>query len=102
MKSLALVLALAAAGCSKKHLAECDAFQATVDKLAKCKSLPDSAKDSIQASGKQLKEMFDAIDQAGGIDSAPKDLQEQLRDTCKSQNAAIVEAYSKLAADCLK
>ena len=55
--TLALVsisLVLLVTGCSKKRLAECDAFQATID------------------------------------------------NSCKTQNAAIVETYSKLAPDCLK
>ena len=93
---------LLAPGCGNKRLAECDAFQKTVDKLAACKSLPEEARTSVQSTSKQLKQLFDGLDSAGGVDSAPDDVKKQLRDTCKSQNDAIVEVYSKVAPDCLK
>jgi hypothetical protein len=96
------VVAVALAGCGSKRLAECEAFQATVDKLAKCKALPEETRAEVKKSSTTLKEMFDAIDSAGGIDSAPDDLKAELRSSCKSQNQAIIEMYSKVAPDCLK
>lgn len=99
---IALVLSLAAAGCGNKRLAECEAFQKTVDKLATCKSLPAEAKTAVQGSSKQLKELFDSLDAAGGMNSAPDDVKKELRETCRQQNDAIVEVYSKVAPDCLK
>ena len=102
MSKLALI-ALILAACGKpKHLPECDTFQKTVDKLSQCKSLPDTAKAEIAKADKQLKGMFDMIDQAGGIEKAPQDVQDNLKDTCKSQNSTIIDAYQKVAPDCLK
>ena len=102
LAALTLGLSFSTAACSKKRLAECDAFQATIKKISNCKTLPESARAEIKSTSNQLEELFDALDQAGGIDSAPKDLQDELRDSCKSQNAAIVETYAKVAPDCLK
>ncbi len=100
--ALVLAIALAAGACSKKRIAECETFQGTIDKLARCKSLPEDARTEISKQAKTLREMFDALDQAGGVDKAPQNLQDQLRDACKTQNSAIVEMYAKVAPDCLK
>lgn len=89
-------------GCTKKRVAECDAFVATIDKIAKCDKLPADSRKSIEASGKSIKDALKLIDDAGGIGDAPQDLVQQMRDTCKTQNATIVEQYTKLAPDCMK
>jgi hypothetical protein len=103
MNRVAIALLMLAACGKPKHLPECDAFEQTLDKVAKCKSLPPGAdRKSIEASQKTLKGTFDMLDQAGGIEKAPQDMQDSLRNTCKTQNAAIVEAYQKLAPACLK
>ena len=100
MKLFVLVLVVA---CSKpKHLAECDHFQATIDKIAKCSSLPPTGKDEIQKAANQLKSLFDTLDQAGGIDSAPTELQDSLRDTCRAQDRSIAELYQKVVPDCFR
>ena len=98
------VAVLFVAACGKpKHLPECDEFVATVDKIVSCKTLPASAdRAQLEQARKTITGAFDMMDQAGGIEKAPKDVQENLRSTCKAQNSAIVEVYTKVAPDCLK
>lgn len=93
---------MASAGCSKKRIPECDAFAATVDKIANCSKLPEGDRAEVQRSAKQIKDALQMIDDAGGIGDAPADLVNTLRDSCKTQDKAIVEAYSKLMPECLK
>ncbi|MDB4952671.1 MAG: hypothetical protein JWO36_240 [Myxococcales bacterium] len=90
--------------CGKpKHLAECDTFEHTLDQIAACKSLPPAADHAtIDKARKQLHGMFEMLDQAGGIEKAPPEMQDSLKETCRAQNTAITQAYQKLAPDCLK
>ena len=37
-----------------------------------------------------------------GVGDAPKDLVDQLRDTCKTQNKTVVDEYKKLMPECMK
>lgn len=103
--SLALVggsfLALGT-GCSKERVKECDEFVATMDKLASCEKLPADARKQIGESSKMIKDALKQIDDAGGTGNAPKDLVDQMRDTCKTQTKTVVDEYTKLMPDCLK
>jgi hypothetical protein len=98
------VLLLLACACGKpKHIAECDAFEATMDKIVHCKTLPKTVDlNSIIAAQKQMKGVFEMIDQSGGIEKAPKDMQDSIKETCRTQNKQVVEVYQTVAPDCLK
>lgn len=99
---LSVALLAGLGGCSKKRVAECDAFVATVDKLAKCSKIPEAQRTQLQASAKQIKDALKTVDDAGGFDSAPADLVKQMADTCKTQEKTIVDAMAKLDPDCVK
>ena len=88
--------------CTKKRVAECDEFVATIDKIAKCPKLPEESRTSVQESAKTIKDALKLIDDAGGVGDAPDDLVKQLRDTCKTQNKTVVEQYTKLMPECMK
>jgi len=89
-------------GCTKKRVAECDEFVATIDKISKCEKLPAESRKSVADSGQTIKDALKMIDDAGGVGDAPKDLVDQLRDTCKTQNKAVVDQYTKLMPECMK
>ncbi len=89
-------------GCTKKRVAECDEFVVTIDKIAKCDKLPAESRKSIEESAKSIKDALKLIDDVGGVGDAPQDRVQQMRDTCKTQNATVVEQYTKLAPDCMK
>ena len=90
------------AGCSKKRVAECDEFVTTAEKLAKCDKLPESARSSVATAAKQIKDMLQMVDDAGGFDSAPKETVDEMRQACKAQNTRVVEEMQKTFPDCLK
>jgi hypothetical protein len=92
----------AAAGCSKKRVAECDAFVATIEKISKCDKLPAEQRTAVAESGKQIKDALKMIDDAGGVGDAPEDLVKTLRDTCKTQNTTVIEQFQKVAPECVK
>jgi len=96
------VAAVLASGCSKKRVAECDEFVKTAEKLSKCDKLPESARSSVGTAAKQIKDMLQMVDDAGGFDAAPKETVDEMRSTCKSQNTRIVEEMQKTFPDCLK
>ena len=96
------VAAVLASGCSKKRVAECDEFVKTAEKLGKCDKLPEGSRSTIGAAAKQIKDMLQMVDDAGGFDSAPAETVDQMRSTCKSQNTRIVEEMQKTFPDCLK
>lgn len=100
--ALALTSLAVLGGCSKKRIAECDEFVATVEKIARCEQLPASSRPQVEASAKAIKDALEMVDQAGGLGSAPADLVKTLRDTCRTQDRAIIEQYSKLMPDCLE
>ena len=89
-------------GCSKQRVAECDEFVTTIDKIAKCEKLPAESRKQVAESGKTIKDALKLIDDAGGVGDAPKDLVDQLRDTCKTQNKTVVDEYMKLMPECMK
>ena len=89
-------------GCTKKRVAECDEFVATIDKIAKCEKLPTESRKQVAESGQTIKDALKMIDDAGGVGDAPKDLVDQLRDTCKTQNKTVVDEYMKLMPECMK
>jgi hypothetical protein len=89
-------------GCTKKRVAECDEFVATIDKIAKCEKLPAESRKQVAESGQTIKDALKMIDDAGGVGDAPKDLVDQLRDTCKTQNKTVVDQYMKLMPECMK
>jgi hypothetical protein len=89
-------------GCTKKRVAECDEFVATIDKIAKCEKLPAESRKAVAESGQTIKDALKMIDDAGGVGDAPKDLVDQMRDTCKTQNKTIVDEYTKLMPECMK
>jgi hypothetical protein len=89
-------------GCTKKRVAECDEFVATIDKIAKCDKLPAESRKAIQESGQTIKDALKLIDDAGGVGDAPQDLVQQMRDTCKTQNQTVVDQYMKLMPECMK
>lgn len=94
--------AVLACGCSKKRVTECDDFVKTAEKLAKCEKLPEAARESVAASAKQIKDMLQMVDDAGGFDSAPAETIDQMRQACKSQNTRIVDEMQKTLPECLK
>jgi hypothetical protein len=105
MNKLVLACGMAAllvSGCSKKRVTECDDFVKTAEKLAKCEKLPEGARTSVAASAKQIKDMLQMVDDAGGFDSAPAETVDQMRSACRSQNTRIVEEMTKTFPDCLK
>jgi hypothetical protein len=89
-------------GCSKQRVAECDAFVATIEKISKCEKLPAETRKQVAESGKTIKDALKAIDDVGGVGEAPKDLVDQLRDTCKTQNKTVIDDYTKLMPECMK
>ena len=89
-------------GCTKKRVAECDEFVATIDKITKCEKLPAESRKQVAESGQTIKDALKMIDDAGGVGDAPKDLVDQLRDTCKTQNKTVVDEYMKLMPECMK
>ena len=93
---------LVAGGCSKKRVAECDEFVATIEKIAKCDKLPADQRKQVGDSAKTIKDALQMIDDAGGVGDAPPDLVQQMRDTCKTQNKTIVEQFQKLTPECMK
>ena len=89
-------------GCSKKRVAECDEFVKTAEKLGKCDKLPEGSRASVAAAAKQIKDMLQMVDDAGGFDSAPAETVDQMRQACKSQNTTIVDEMQKSFPECLK
>ncbi len=89
-------------GCSKKRIAECDELLTTTEKISKCEKLPAETRKSVAEAGKTMKDALKMLDDAGGVGDAPKDLVDQLRDTCKTQHKTIVDEYSKLMPECVK
>ena len=97
------VLVLGAmAGCSKKRVAECDAFVETIEKLSKCDKIPANERTPVAESAKQIKDALKMIDDAGGVGDAPEDLVRQMRETCKTQNTTVIEQFQKVAPECVK
>jgi len=96
------VAAALAAGCSKKRVAECDEFVKTAEKLAKCDKLPEGARSSVASAAKQIKDMLQMVDDAGGFDSAPKETVDEMRQACKAQNTRVASEMQKTFPDCLK
>lgn len=90
------------AGCSKKRVAECDAFVETIEKLSKCDKIPADQRTQVAESAKQIKDALKMIDDAGGVGDAPEDLVRQMRDTCKTQNTTVIEQFQKVAPECVK
>ena len=102
-KLLIAVLVLGGmAGCSKKRVAECDAFVETIEKISKCDKLPEDQRKSVADSGKAIKDALKMIDDAGGVGDAPEDLVRQMRETCKTQNTTVIEQFQKVAPECVK
>jgi hypothetical protein len=98
----AVVAGVMSVGCTKKRVAECDDFVATIDKIASCSKLDEKARGEIAKSSKQIKDALKMIDDAGGVGNAPADHVQPLRDTCKTQQKTVVDEYMKLAPDCFK
>ena len=96
------VAAVLATGCSKKRVVECDEFVKTAEKLGACAKLPEGSRASVAAAAKQIKDMLQLVDDAGGFDSAPAETVDQMRQACKSQNTAIVDEMQKSFPECLK
>ena len=94
--------ALLGSGCSKKRLAECDDFVKAAEKLSTCEKLPEGARTTVGAAAKQIKDMLQMVDDAGGFDAAPAETVDQMRSACKSENTRIVEEMQKTFPDCLK
>jgi hypothetical protein len=89
---------LGGAGCSKKSIAECDAYMAHIEKIASCPKLPAGSQDTLK---RLVKEMRDKLGQAD-LDNAPDDLIEMLRKTCISTDKTLVDEYNKMLPECLK
>ena len=107
MNKLSLVLGLGlglagTAGCSKKRVAECDAFVETVEKISKCDKIPAEQRTQLAESAKSIKEALKMIDDAGGVGDAPADVVKQMRETCGTQNRTVIEQFQKVAPECVK
>ena len=104
MKHLLLVgtVLLGLGACKKERVAECDAFLATAEKLASCEKLPADQRKQMEAPAAQMRQALKAIDDAGGIGSAPKDMVETLRSTCKSQDDSVKKMFESIAPECVK
>ncbi len=100
--ALGVLGAATSVGCGTKRVAECDDFVATIDQIAKCPSLPEGSRSSIERSAQQIKDTLKLIDDAGGVGDAPASVVQTLRDTCKTQQKAVAEQYKKLMPDCVK
>ena len=74
----------------------------TAEKLASCSKLPEGSRSSVAAAAKQIKDMLQMVDDAGGFDSAPAETVDQMRNACKSQNTRIVDEMQKTFPECLK
>lgn len=98
----AVVVSGLVTGCKKERVAECDEFVATIEKVSKCEKLPAETRKQVAESGKAIADALKMIDDAGGVGDAPKDLVQQMRDTCKTQNKAVVDEYMKLMPECMK
>ena len=99
---LVAALLLSSSACSKKRIAECDDFVKTAEKLSKCDKLPAEQREAVAGGAKQIADMLKMVDDAGGFDEAPKEVVDELRSTCKSQNDRVVEEMQKTFPDCLK
>ena len=102
MNKLLIAVLVLGVGCSKKRVAECDAFVETIEKISKCDKLPEDQRKSVAESGKAIKDALKMIDDAGGVGDAPDHLVKQLRDTCKTQNTTVIEQFQKVAPECVK
>jgi hypothetical protein len=105
MSRLAIAFGLVAAlatGCSKKRVAECDDFVKTAEKLASCDKIPADKRAPVAAAAKQIKDMLQMVDDAGGFDQAPSETVDEMRQACKSQNKLIVDEMQNTFPDCLK
>ncbi len=94
--------ALLGSGCSKKRVAECDDFVKTAEKLGTCAKLPEAPRTTVAAAAKQIKDMLQIVDDAGGFDSAPPETVDQMRQACKSENTRIVSEMQKTFPECLQ
>ena len=101
-RALLLVIALAACGKKPGPLPECDQLRATIDRMSACTALPPEARAQVTRARDELTQILQMIDQAGGVDRAPPELEESVKDTCRAQNDGIVEAYRAVAPDCVK
>ncbi|HVK85245.1 MAG TPA: hypothetical protein VM513_14105 [Kofleriaceae bacterium] len=87
----ALIAALAGSlvgGCSRSApspLADCDAFIAAIDKTATCPALSSDARARLATSAKTMRASLHQLAQGGGPSTAPPELVELLRDSCRAQ-----------------
>jgi hypothetical protein len=95
---LALGLVLGLGGCAKKRIPECDVLAKKFETIAACSKLPDDQRKTVLDSAKTIRDSLQMLEELGGAADAPADLVNSIRDTCKTQGAAVTQMY----ADCLK
>jgi hypothetical protein len=94
---VALVVALGAA-CSKKRIAECDSYIATMEKIARCKALPEGSGKTLLDTAKGMRQRLDDVD----LEKARDEDVEWLRDICLRSKKTVVETYTEHLPECLK
>ena len=89
-------------GCAKKRIAECDELVATALKVAKCEKLSAESRKPAEDAAKVIQDSLKTLDDAGGVGKAPKDLVDQMRHLCKTENTTFVDEHMKLAPECME
>ncbi len=85
MKLALAMVVIAAAACSKSKPAdECAEFRATIAKLRSCPALASE----LDRATKELTDLSELLAKSGA--EPPPELAESIRETCKSQNTALV------------
>ena len=97
--ALSIALVLAATGCKKTRVTECDDLLALGDKIQKCELIPEGSRQSIKTNMDQMRNALKMLEDVG--DQAPKEQLESLGRTCKRQSDSIRKAYEKSAPSCL-
>jgi hypothetical protein len=91
---------IAAPGCSKTRVTECDDLVSLAEKIENCEKIPPENRKSITGGIDQIRKALKMLEDVG--DQAPKEQLEALGRTCKMQSDRIRGMYEKVAPECLK
>jgi hypothetical protein len=100
MNRFLLIAAIAALGCSKTRVKECDDLVSLAEKIENCEKIPPESRKSITGGIDQIRKALKMLEDVG--DQAPKEQLEALGQTCKTQGDRIRAMYEKVAPECLK
>lgn len=99
---VALVSALALAGCKRRGLDECAALVRTTEQLAVCPELPEAQRAELVGAARQLRDLLEDLEAQGGADAVPKHVLDEMRSVCRQQNTRTIEEMRTAHPTCLR